>query len=76
MQTLPLHRFIQTFGTHIIVEIAMGGQDVVRVRQSPSSVISPAELKVHLEDLGDVLFSDGRSLSPLCRKVREGKNKV
>ncbi|KAG1331531.1 MACPF domain-containing protein [Cocos nucifera] len=73
---VSLSRFIQTFGTHIIVEIAIGGQDVVRVRQSHSSMISPAELKVHLEDLGDVLFSDGRSLSPLCRKAREGKNKV
>lgn len=56
--------------------MAIGGQDVICVRQSPSSTISSAELKVHLEDLGDYLFSDGNSLSPLHRKNREGKNKV
>ncbi|THU49736.1 hypothetical protein C4D60_Mb06t12680 [Musa balbisiana] len=71
-----LCHFIRTYGTHIIVEMAIGGQDVICVRQSPSSTISSAELKVHLEDLGDYLFSDGNSLSPLHRKNREGKNKV
>ncbi|OAY78931.1 MACPF domain-containing protein [Ananas comosus] len=73
---VALSRFIRTYGTHIIVEVAVGGQDVVCVRQSHSSTISSAELKIHLEDLGDFLFSDGRSLSPIHRKTREGKNKV
>ncbi|XP_072952920.1 MACPF domain-containing protein At4g24290-like [Typha angustifolia] len=73
---VALSRFIQTYGTHIIIEMAVGGQDVVCVRQSPSSTISSADLKVHLEDLGDFLFSDGRNLSPLHRKTREGKSKV
>ncbi|CAL9169433.1 MACPF domain-containing protein At4g24290-like [Musa acuminata AAA Group] len=71
-----LCRFIRTFGTHIIVEIAIGGQDVVCVRQSHCSTISSAELKKHLEDLGDFIFSDGRSLSPLHSKDGEGKKKV
>jgi len=70
------NRFIRTYGTHIIVEMAVGGQDVILVKQSHSSTISSAELKVHLEDLGDILFSDGRNFSPLHRKGREGKNKV
>jgi len=56
--------------------MAVGGQDVILVKQSHSSTISSAELKVHLEDLGDILFSDGRNFSPLHRKGREGKNKV
>ncbi|ONK58768.1 uncharacterized protein A4U43_C09F16450 [Asparagus officinalis] len=71
-----LSRFIQTYGTHIIVEMAVGGQDVICVKQSHSSTISSAELKLHLEDLGDILFSDERSLSPLHRKGREGKSKA
>lgn len=70
------NRFIKTYGTHIIVGMAVGGQDVVSVRQTSSSTIPPIELKGHLEDLGDYLFSDGRSLSPLQRKTREGKQKV
>ncbi|WOL02492.1 MACPF domain-containing protein [Canna indica] len=72
---VALSQFIRTYGTHIIVEVAIGGQDVVSVRQHSSSTISAAELKMHLEDLGDFLFSDGSSLSPLHRKTREGKNK-
>ncbi|WOL07778.1 hypothetical protein Cni_G16526 [Canna indica] len=44
--------------------------------QHPSSTISAAQLKMHLEDLEDFLFSDGSSLSPLHRKTRESKNKV
>uniref|UniRef100_A0A0D9VFY6 MACPF domain-containing protein n=1 Tax=Leersia perrieri TaxID=77586 RepID=A0A0D9VFY6_9ORYZ len=71
-----LSRFIKTYGTHIIVEMAVGGQDVICVKQSPSSTISSADLKLHLEDLGDFLFSDGKSLSPIHRKTRDGKSKV
>ncbi|KAK1270715.1 MACPF domain-containing protein [Acorus gramineus] len=47
-----LSRFIQTYGTHIIVGMAIGGQDVVCVRQKPSSSIPSSELKDHLENLG------------------------
>lgn len=56
--------------------MAVGGQDVICVKQNHSSTISASELKLHLEDLGDILFSDGRNLSPLHRKGRDGKNKV
>ncbi|KAF8402198.1 hypothetical protein HHK36_013150 [Tetracentron sinense] len=70
-----LSRFIQTYGTHIIVGMAVGGQDIVCVRQKPSSSIPAAELKEHLEDLGDSLFSDGRSPSLMQRK-RGAKQKV
>lgn len=56
--------------------MAVGGQDVICVKQSPSSTISSADLKLHLEDLGDFLFSDGRNHSPIHRKTRDGKSKV
>ena len=56
--------------------MAVGGQDVICVKQSHSSTISSAELKLHLEDLGDFLFSDGKNLSPIHRKTKDGKSKV
>lgn len=67
--------FIKTYGTHIIVAASVGGQDVVCVRQKHSSPISTNDLKMHLEDLGDFLFSDGRS-PPVHRLSREGRRKV
>ncbi|CAI0453108.1 unnamed protein product [Linum tenue] len=54
-----LSRFICTYGTHIIVGMAIGGQDVICVRQKHSSTIAPADIRKHLEDLGDFLFSGG-----------------
>ncbi|KDP32563.1 hypothetical protein JCGZ_13113 [Jatropha curcas] len=71
-----LARFIRSFGTHIIVGMAVGGQDLICVRQKPTSPIPPAELRKHLEDLGDFLFSDRRSPSLLQRNTRDGKQKV
>ncbi|XP_074306870.1 MACPF domain-containing protein At1g14780-like [Silene latifolia] len=70
-----LSRFIQTYGTHIIVGLAVGGQDLICVRQAPSSDIPPSELRAHLEDLGDALFSDGKE-QPLQRKAWDGKKMV
>ncbi|KAJ1407330.1 Membrane attack complex component/perforin [Sesbania bispinosa] len=71
-----LSRFIQTYGTHIIVGMAVGGQDVICVKQKHSSKIPPGDLRRHLEDLGDFLFSDVRSPSLLQRKTADGKQKV
>lgn len=55
--------------------MAVGGRDLICVRQKASSSIPPAELRGHLEDLGDSLFSD-RSPSLLQRKTGDGKQKV
>ncbi|KAK8488759.1 hypothetical protein V6N13_025326 [Hibiscus sabdariffa] len=71
-----LSRFIQTYGTHIIVGMAIGGQDLLCVRQNYSSTIPPSDLREYLEDIGDVMFSDGKSPSLLQRKTRDGKQKV
>ncbi|VFQ64582.1 unnamed protein product [Cuscuta campestris] len=70
-----LSRFIQTYGTHIIVGMGIGGQDLLCVKQKPSSSIPPAELKGYLDDLGDCLFSDGTSSLPETSR-RDGKIKV
>uniref|UniRef100_A0A7N0U3X7 MACPF domain-containing protein n=2 Tax=Kalanchoe fedtschenkoi TaxID=63787 RepID=A0A7N0U3X7_KALFE len=72
---VALSRFIQTYGTHIIVGMAIGGQDVICVRQMPSSTIPTTDLRRHLEDLGDSIFSD-RSPTLLQRKTVDGKQKV
>lgn len=71
-----LDRFIKTYGTHIIVGMAVGGQDVICVKQKHSSKIPPGDLRKHLEDLGDLLFSDLRSPSQLQRSKTKGKQKV
>ncbi|EXB37835.1 hypothetical protein L484_003128 [Morus notabilis] len=71
-----LSRFIESYGTHIIVGMAVGGQDLICVRQKSSSPIPPADLRRHLEDLGDILFSDSRSPSLLQRKTGDGKHKI
>lgn len=56
--------------------MAVGGQDLVCVRQKSSSPIPVADLRRHLEDLGDFLFSDSRSPSFLQRKTGDSKHKV
>ncbi|KAL2955008.1 hypothetical protein AAZX31_18G004000 [Glycine max] len=71
-----LTRFIQTYGTHIIIGMAVGGQDVICVKQKHSSKVPPGDLRRHLEDLGDILFSDLRSPSQQQRNTPEGKQKV
>lgn len=68
-----LSRFIRTYGTHIIVELGVGGEDVICVRQNYFSTISPADLKVYLMDLGDCLFTDERGDSSLNQKT-QGEN--
>ncbi|KAH7835042.1 hypothetical protein Vadar_022320 [Vaccinium darrowii] len=70
-----LSRFIQTYGTHIIVGMAVGGQDLLCVKQNPSSPIPPATLRGYLEDLGDFLFSDGMSPPLLEKKTTDSKQK-
>jgi len=46
---VSLGRFIATYGTHIIVGMAVGGQDVICVKQKHSSKVSPGYLRRHLE---------------------------
>ncbi|KAE8719823.1 putative S-adenosyl-L-methionine-dependent methyltransferases superfamily protein [Hibiscus syriacus] len=59
-----LARFIEKYGTHVIVGLSIGGQDVVLVRQHKSSHLQPSQLKKHLDDLGDQLFTGTCSFKP------------
>lgn len=54
----------------------MGGQDVVLVKQDTSSNLGSSELKKHLDDLGDQLFTGTCNFSPLVSKSKENKLKV
>lgn len=69
-------RFIRTYGTHIIVGMEVGGQNVVLVRQHHSSTLPAFELKRHMENLGDQLFTESCNLLPMYQKNRENKQKV
>lgn len=68
--------FIEKFGTHIVVGLSIGGQDVVLVKQDNSSTLEPSELKKHLQDLGDQLFTGTCNFSPLRSKSKDHKQKV
>ncbi|XBI48393.1 hypothetical protein VPH35_112149 [Triticum aestivum] len=56
--------FIEKYGTHVVVGLSMGGQDVVCVRQAASSPLSPSEIRGHLDRLGDQLFSGACAVPP------------
>ncbi|KAF9625260.1 hypothetical protein IFM89_020846 [Coptis chinensis] len=71
-----LARFIQKYGTHIIVALSIGGQDVVLVRQDQSSNLQPSDLKKHLNDLGDQLFTGTCVLHHSHSKKKDCKSKA
>ncbi|KAM0952802.1 putative MACPF domain-containing protein CAD1/NSL1 [Dioscorea sansibarensis] len=74
--TKALARFIERFGTHVIVGLSVGGQDVVYVRQDKSSNMASSELKQHLDKLGDQLFTGTCTLPPSYSKSKDHKLKV
>ncbi|CAN6444477.1 unnamed protein product [Victoria cruziana] len=53
-----LASFIESFGTHIITSITIGGRDVVYVKQHHSSLLSPPEISNYIKEIGDQRFSD------------------
>lgn len=68
--------FIEKYGTHIVVGVSMGGQDVVYVKQDKSSLLPESEIKEHLEKLGDQLFTGTCPMPPSHCKSRDNKTKV
>ena len=64
-------RFIEKYGTHVVVGLSMGGQDVVYVKQHESSALSPSEIKEHLDRLGDQLFTGACAMPPLRGKSKD-----
>uniref|UniRef100_A0A804PP63 MACPF domain-containing protein n=1 Tax=Zea mays TaxID=4577 RepID=A0A804PP63_MAIZE len=64
-------RFIDKYGTHVVVGLSVGGQDVVYVKQDGSSALPPAEIKEHLDRLGDQLFTGACAMPPLRCKSKD-----
>ncbi|KAG9445029.1 hypothetical protein H6P81_016369 [Aristolochia fimbriata] len=71
-----LARFIENYGTHVIVGVSVGGQNLVLVRQDQSSDVPPSQLKQHLEKLGDQLFTGACIIPPLHLRNKNNKNKT
>ncbi|KAF3337315.1 MACPF domain-containing protein [Carex littledalei] len=57
-----LAKFIEKFGTHIVIGVKMGGKDVVYIRQQHSSSLQPVEVQKRLKALADRRFgkADGQ----------------
>ncbi|KAF3331562.1 MACPF domain-containing protein [Carex littledalei] len=68
--------FIENYGTHVVVGLSMGGQDVVYVKQNKSSQLPLCEIKYNLDKLGDQLFTGICTLPLQQRKSKENKSKV
>lgn len=51
--------------------LSVGGQDVVYVKQDGSSALPPAEIKEHLDRLGDQLFTGACAMPPLRCKSKD-----
>ncbi|XP_068658170.1 MACPF domain-containing protein At1g14780 [Aristolochia californica] len=75
-QPQQLARFIENYGTHVIVGVSVGGQDLVLVSQDQSSDLPPSELKKHLDKLGDQLFTGACTIPPLRLRNKNNKNKT
>ncbi|CAN0880558.1 MACPF domain-containing protein At4g24290 [Linum grandiflorum] len=70
-----LAKFIETFGTHIIVGVKMGGKDVIYVKQQHSSTLQTADLQKRLKEMADKRFSDanGQYSSSSSSEVYQNK---
>ncbi|XP_022955164.1 MACPF domain-containing protein NSL1 isoform X2 [Cucurbita moschata] len=53
-----LAKFIENYGTHVVVGVKMGGKDVIFMRQLRESNIEQAEVQKKLKQLADERFSE------------------
>ncbi|KAG1365632.1 MACPF domain-containing protein CAD1 [Cocos nucifera] len=60
---LSLARFIESYGTHVITSITIGGKDVIYVKQHSLSPLSSTEIKNYIQDIGDHRFSETESFT-------------
>ena len=51
-------RFIEKYGTHVIVGVKMGGKDVIHTKQLQNSNLQPNEVQKTLKQLADERFSE------------------
>ncbi|KAL5715427.1 hypothetical protein ACHQM5_017247 [Ranunculus cassubicifolius] len=60
-----LARFIEKYGTHIIIGVKMGGKDVIHIKQLHGSTLQPAEVQTQLKNLADEKFADNLNGNPI-----------
>ncbi|KAL3630255.1 hypothetical protein CASFOL_023239 [Castilleja foliolosa] len=58
-----LARFIDKYGTHVIVGVKMGGKDIIYVKQHYSSPLQPIDVQKRLKDVADRRFTDASGQS-------------
>ena len=51
-------RFIERFGTHVVVGVSMGGKDVLYIRQENPYDFQPTSLLKFLKDKASMRFTD------------------
>ncbi|XP_028786227.1 MACPF domain-containing protein At4g24290 isoform X1 [Neltuma alba] len=54
-----LARFIEKFGTHVIVGVKIGGTDIIYARQQFSSSVQPTDVQKKLKEMADKFFVNG-----------------
>nr|CAB3459888.1 unnamed protein product [Digitaria exilis] len=70
-----LARFIDKFGTHIVVGIKIGGKDVIYLKQQHSSSLQPALVQKRLKDMSDRRFLDANGHYDMNIRDAYGKDK-
>ncbi|CAD6228048.1 unnamed protein product [Miscanthus lutarioriparius] len=70
-----LARFIEKFGTHIVVGLKMGGKDVIYLKQQHSSTLQAADVQKRLKEMSDRKFFDANGQSDMGFKDTYGNNK-
>ncbi|CAL9019609.1 unnamed protein product [Prunus brigantina] len=58
-----LARFIDKYGTHVVVGVKMGGKDMIYAKQQHSSPLQPADVQKKLKDMADKMYIDGAGQS-------------
>uniref|UniRef100_A0A0C9QWN6 TSA: Wollemia nobilis Ref_Wollemi_Transcript_3683_2563 transcribed RNA sequence n=1 Tax=Wollemia nobilis TaxID=56998 RepID=A0A0C9QWN6_9CONI len=67
-----LARFIETYGTHIVTSVTVGGRDVIYVKQHQSSPLSEKQIQDYVKNIADQRFADlDTSASFSARTVKE-----
>lgn len=70
-------RFIDKYGTHVVVGVKMGGKDVIHVKQLEGSNLQPTEVQKLLKQLADQRFSEDENGGFLSNPAElSGKMKV
>ncbi|KAK6915924.1 Membrane attack complex component/perforin (MACPF) domain [Dillenia turbinata] len=71
-----LARFIDKFGTHVVVGMKMGGKDVIYLRQQHQSTLQPADVQKKLKEIADKRFSDSNGQYSLPSEPFHGNNEL